>query len=186
MIDKDWRRAIAQIKQLAERDNWVVVDTETTELYQPEIVQIAIVSAGGEILLNSLVKPKTPISAAASEVHGLTMELLHNAPTWGEVGARVDELIGDRLVVAYNAEFDNKALATTNKLHNREGVGGDWLCMMELVAMVAGDYSRYHKGYTWLSLSEACSIWDVEMTRAHDAAGDALAVVDLVRQVAGQ
>ncbi len=49
-------------REMIARNNWLVLDTETTGLVAPaEVIQIAIVNPEGQVLLDSLVSPAQPI-----------------------------------------------------------------------------------------------------------------------------
>ena len=53
------------------REDWVIIDTETTGLRNAEIVQIGVLHGSGEVLLDSLVKPTIPIPDKTSLIHGI-------------------------------------------------------------------------------------------------------------------
>jgi len=71
----------------------VILDTETTGLYEAEIVQLAIINHEGETLLNTLVKPEHPEKMmeksskgiCAYDIHGIHPDMLANAPTNGVI-----------------------------------------------------------------------------------------------------
>jgi DNA polymerase-3 subunit epsilon len=90
------------------------LDTETTGLdAAAEIIEIAVMDTAGAVLLDTLVKPMQPISPEASAVNGITEQDVQHAPTWREVGPQVARIVADRLVIAHNAEFDNRLLRQT-------------------------------------------------------------------------
>ena len=65
------------------RDNCLILDAETTGLGEDaEIVEITIIDTTGKPLINTLVKPSTPIPAEATAIHGITNEMVRHAPTW--------------------------------------------------------------------------------------------------------
>ncbi len=58
--------AIQTAKEIASKSNhWLILDTETTGLSNPEVIQIAIINLDGDILLDSLIKPTIPIESEA-------------------------------------------------------------------------------------------------------------------------
>ena len=76
--------------------DYVVLDTETTGLDEDaEIVEIAIVDSTGKVLLDTLVKPSKPLPVycEASEIHGITNEMLVNAPNWQDIYEKVSRAI---------------------------------------------------------------------------------------------
>jgi DNA polymerase-3 subunit epsilon len=92
----------------------VVFDTETTGLLPSsgdEVVQIAALRMiGGRRVpgesFESLVDPRRPIPAAASEVHGITQETVAGAPTMETVARRFHAFAEGAVLVAHNAPFD--------------------------------------------------------------------------------
>jgi DNA polymerase-3 subunit epsilon len=57
LIERDRVDAILWAREQLIKDDWAIVDTETTGLYDAEIVEIAIVGITGKNLLDTLVKP---------------------------------------------------------------------------------------------------------------------------------
>src|SRR5690606_33823093 len=81
MIPGKWisaAQAEAQMKfnRWNELKNVVILDTETTGLYDAEIVEIAVIDLGGNILMNTLVRPKNPIPAEVTAIHGINNEMV--------------------------------------------------------------------------------------------------------------
>ncbi|MBF4476786.1 DNA polymerase-3 subunit epsilon [Rhodococcus rhodochrous J3] len=84
-----------------------IVDVETSGL-DGSIIEIAVIDAAtGEVLLDTLVDcTPVEIEPAAFEVHGLTARDLVGAPRWPEVFAKLAAITASRVVLAYNAKFD--------------------------------------------------------------------------------
>lgn len=151
----------------------VWVDTETTGIRkgQDRAVQVAFVrvEAGavtGEF--SSLVNPGMPIGAEAAAVHGITDEMVRDAPPLAEACHQALELIEGAQPGAYNAEFD------------RWFVPGDlfdpswpWLDSLTLVRKV----DRYAKGRGRHKLGAVCKRHGIQLSEseAHDALPDARA-----------
>ena len=89
-----------------------VVDVETTGLSAgrgDRVCEIGIVRIrGGAVMqtFGTLVDPTIPISAGAFAVNGISPAMLVDAPVFGEVMSRVEPLLRDCILVAYNAPFD--------------------------------------------------------------------------------
>ncbi|MEG4830898.1 3'-5' exonuclease [Microcoleus sp. F8-D3] len=92
-IERDRVNAVLwAIEQLSQKD-WVILDTETTGLYDAEIVEIAIIDRLGEMLLDTLIKPTISIPAEAAYLHGITDEIVADAPSFPEVYPRIVEVL---------------------------------------------------------------------------------------------
>ncbi|MFJ2900325.1 exonuclease domain-containing protein [Streptomyces sp. NPDC087218] len=69
-------------KILADPDAYAILDTETTGLdYDSRIVEIAVTTAAGTVLLDTLVNPGAPIPAEAAAIHGITDVMVADAPS---------------------------------------------------------------------------------------------------------
>ena len=112
----DWKEVIDDINK--NPDKYVVLDTETTgRLYHDEIVQLSIVDLEGNILFNSYFKPKVKISKGATECNGITMDDVKNAPTWSSKWNEISSILKDKVLIAYNAYFDEKLIRQTCSNH---------------------------------------------------------------------
>jgi len=90
----------------ADRDDWVVVDTETTGADpEDEVVELGVISADGDVLVDTLVKPFGEISEGAEDVHGISDEDVEDAPRISELTG-TDWLFRHHPVLVYNASFD--------------------------------------------------------------------------------
>ncbi|HET9026266.1 MAG TPA: 3'-5' exonuclease [Trueperaceae bacterium] len=99
------------------REGFVVLDTETTGLTtRDEVIEIGVLDSSGEVLLESKVYPRSGhVPAAATRIHGYTLADLRGAPTWPDVSAELEGLLGGRRVFAWNAPFDERMLAQTSR-----------------------------------------------------------------------
>jgi len=120
------------------RSNWVALDTETTELDGPEVVEIAVVALGGEILFQSLVRLVGVVSEGVRAVHGITEAELAAAPGWPEVWVQLWPHVEGKAVVAWNAEFDQEAVTSSSRLQGLELPELDWRCAMRIGAPIWG------------------------------------------------
>ena len=111
MLTKDRQTSTAWAKALLANPDLALLDFETTDLYDADIVQIGVLSARGEMLLETLVKPTKPISPGATAVHGITAEDVKNAPTFEAVEETLFALLEDKVVAVYNLAFDRSVLA---------------------------------------------------------------------------
>ncbi len=152
--------------------NPLIIDTETTGLNRPEIIQMTIVDSTGAVLLNQRYRPLTAIHPDASRINGHTAESLVNEPSWKDSDVFYNLLL-NQTITAYNLNFDDVALRSTMAIHNMalpHYRRGD--CIMELFAEVYGDWSRYHGSYKWKTLRVAANHYGIQNPAAHDAQAD--------------
>jgi len=92
--------------------DFLVVDVETTGL-SPErgdrVCEVAAVKLrGGAVVdtFSSLVDPQRPISSGAFAVNNISPQMLTDAPFFSDIANRLQSLLQDSVLVAYNAPFD--------------------------------------------------------------------------------
>ena len=148
-IERDRVYAVVWARfQLAQTD-WVILDTETTGLYDAEIVEIAIADNNGVAQLNTLVRPSNPIPAEVVEIHGITDSMVESAPTFPEIYPRIVEALKNKRVLIYNAEFDVRILNYCCQLHGLPilNLKKRSECIMLWHAQWAGYWSNYYEDY---------------------------------------
>ncbi len=121
---------------LNNKERYCIVDTETTGLGKTDIVvEIAIIDLDGNILLNTLVNPKKKIHWAAEKVHGISNSKVQNAPDIREVARKVNKILKNKIMIAYNAKFDARMIKQSFNLNVR------YECLMHNVM----DFIETHK-----------------------------------------
>ncbi|MFK4071880.1 exonuclease domain-containing protein [Streptomyces sp. NPDC029674] len=88
----------------------VVLDVQTTGLEQAWAVQIGVTDRDGTVLLDEQVNPLGDITSAATSLHGLSRDLLVEAPTFATLLPDLGRLLAGHRCLAYNAEFDRGVL----------------------------------------------------------------------------
>ena len=94
-----------------------VFDLETTglDISKDRIVQIAILKIhpdGKKEELNLLINPEMNISESNSAIHGITNEIVKDAPTFKQAAKEIAEFIGESDMAGYNSnKFDIPVLA---------------------------------------------------------------------------
>lgn len=107
----------------------IVLDTETTGLdyTREKMVEFAAVRLeNGKIKdeFQTLINPEQHIRKSSIAIHGITPEMVENAPIESEVMPKILDFIGDYPIVAHNAIFDYSFLneaslrTTGNELQN--------------------------------------------------------------------
>lgn len=172
----------------------VILDTETTGVgMDDEIVSIAIINHAGETLLNTLIKPTVErIPLEATEIHGITAEMVRDAPVWDAIAPDVIRFIGGKQLVIYNAAFDLKLMRQSSRSAAMKTVftGLDRSvvthCAMLQYADFWGDWNDYRQDYRWQSLNNALLQQRLEVPTlpAHSALGDCIRTLLLVKHMA--
>ncbi|MFH0245195.1 exonuclease domain-containing protein [Streptomyces sp. HK10] len=171
-------------------------DTETTGV-DPErdrIVSAALVvqdAPGAEVrAVRWLVDPGVPVPEPAAAVHGLTGDHLREhgrrpAEAVGEIVRALVERASEGLpLVVMNAPFDLTLLDRESRRHHgaslTDAVASPPLHVLD-PRVLDKHLDRYRKGRR--TLAALCEHYGVELAEAHDAAADAAAALEVVREV---
>ena len=131
--------AMAWARETIRHERVVFLDTETTGFGpQAEIIDIGIVAADGTVLLDTLVKPTSPIPASTSRVHGLFDHDVVGAPRWTDVYPEVYRLLVGTRVVVYNAPFDSGMVTSSCQRAGLVIPSAQWECAMRQYSGFAG------------------------------------------------
>lgn len=95
--------------------NYVVIDVETTGLDadHDEIIEVAAIRySAGEVkeAFQTYIKPLNSIPKKATDINGITNEMVENAPHFSQIVAELENFIGTSNLVGHNIEFDIKFL----------------------------------------------------------------------------
>lgn len=113
-----------------------VLDTETTGLHKAEICELSIIDKNGEIVFNSLIKPINAIPEDVTKIHGITNEMVKDAPTFDDIAPQITKLLEYKNVAIYNAEFDvNMLLSSASVLGTQYEINFHPVCVMEWYAI---------------------------------------------------
>lgn len=159
---------------------YAVVDLETTgtSIEADEIVSFAVVrlDADGRELdrFASLVRPAGPIPAEASAVHGIDDAAVRFAPTFAELAPELLTLLDGAVFVAHNADFDLPLVQHALARAGVRYVPACIACTLDAFRLLEPT-ERSHR------LESLCARHGITLDDAHDARGDALATVELLR-----
>jgi len=159
---------------------YAILDIETTggKYNEEGITEIAIYRFDGEKIVDqfiSLVNPERKIQPFVVGLTGINNEMLRNAPKFYEVAKRIIEITDSAILVAHNAQFDNRILTTE---FDRLGYTfeKDSLCTVELSKRLIPDLPSYSLGKLVRSLG-------IPLSGRHRAQGDARATVALFKML---
>ncbi len=161
---------------------FVVFDTETTGL-EPErgdeIVQIAATRVVNSRMLpgesfDELVNPERSIPQTSIEIHGVTEEMVADAPTISEIGGKFHRYCGECVIVAHNAPFD---MAFLRRHEKRIGARFDQpiLDTVLISAVLYGGDAEHSLD----AIAERLAV-DIPEELRHTAAGDAAATAKVL------
>ena len=161
------------------------LDTETTGLGEnAEALEIGLTEADGRVAFETRLCPTVDIDPQAAAVHGITAPALRGEPSWPEVAAQLQRIIGARPLIIFNAPFDLRILKQTAAAH---GDPAPWLdgltvhCAMQLAAGYYGATNRYGSISLASAAREAGLTWQ---ERAHSALADARMTAGVVAAIA--
>lgn len=176
--------------------NCAILDTETTGLGDDaEVCEISIIDIYDNVLFSSLVKPTRSIPADATAIHGITDEMVADAPCWFDIQIDVLAKLGScETLVIYNASYDLRLIEQTmymcgsdnpvaircfNKIKEKSE------CAMLAYAEYYGDWNEYHENYRWQRLTSAADQQGVVVAgKAHRALSDCFMTSGLIRAMA--
>jgi DNA polymerase-3 subunit epsilon len=153
------------------------LDTETTGLGpNDEIVEVSLLDTQGEILVDSLVKPTRSIPRDAITIHGITDEMVADAPTWEQVWPSVEAQISGNEVAIYNADFDLRMMRQSHNIHKMvwNVEESKFFCIMILYAAFNGEWDFKRGSFRWQSLERARAQLSLPLANTHRAKDDAL------------
>lgn len=171
------------------KNNALILDTEATGLGDTdEIVEIGVIDCTGKVLLDTLVKPTQPIPAEATDIHGITNEMVASAPTWPDVIRQFEQVVIGRDLVIYNADYDLRVIDQTSNLHNI--LETLWLnadCAMLTYAEFYGEWDGYREQYIWQRLGNAAKQQGVVIEgKAHRALADCQLTLEIIKAMASE
>lgn len=153
---------------MAGSDRFVVVDVETTGVYNTDrVVEVAAVTVdpSGRIVdeWDTLVDPQRDVGP--THIHGVTASMVTCAPRFEDVAAALADRLYGAVVVAHNLPFDTRMLGNEYTRLGAKFVPGTGMCIMRL----GGG-----------KLVDVCATFHVELTHEHRALGDARATAQVL------
>lgn len=177
-------KARESARRFMRRDDWLVIDTETTGLDESdEIIGIVAVDPTGAQVFAAAVRPRAAIHPDATAVHGLTMGDLASAPSFPEIWPQLRAVLHGHTLVAYDAKFDRRMLEQTSWRYGLTPPQFRWRCAKNLYAQFWGEPLLPH-GYRSQRLAVACQRLGIPLDKLR-AADRCRATLALLRVMAG-
>ena len=184
--------ALAQFRRWAADAHLVTLDTETTGL-DGDVVELALTDLTEQPLLDVQVRPTTPFTEKAVEMHGIHPEHVAHLPLIGAHSEALAVVLVGRTVVAYGAEFDLKRVVQSfdhaqpdwRTSTSLEELLVNWGCVRDAYADYAAVPDAKGRGNRWFSLADACKREGVETEdlTLHRAMSDARLTARLIRKL---
>jgi DNA polymerase III epsilon subunit family exonuclease len=147
--DKDWKPISQQVdlaedkstaftpRAILDAESIVVLDTETTGLDHKtegllEIGAVRVVHGEITETFTTLIKPEQPIRHSSFKIHGISDEMVADAPSLEKAIIALDAFIGDSPYVAHNVVFDYSFITEAYKKHLNKRFLNPRICSQEL------------------------------------------------------
>ncbi len=158
---------------------FAVIDFETTGLW-PEsghrVVEIAVVHVDANGVIEgsweTIVNPQREIES--TRLHGIRTIDIVQAPLFDDIAPRLVQLLSGRVLVAHNAPFELRFLASELARLGLDSplLDRDILCTMRLAKRFLPGSGR--------SLTDCSAAYDIDLPSVHEALADALATARLL------
>ncbi|MBD5516527.1 MAG: DNA polymerase III subunit epsilon [Lachnospiraceae bacterium] len=151
--------------------DYVVFDLETTGVScnSDDVVEISAIKViGGEVVdeFTTLVNPGRPIPYHASEVNGITDDMVKDSPFFEEVLFDFLEFVGDSVLVGHNIHtFDMKFLYRDAERFWGETIGNDYIDTLQVARIYLPQLSHY-------KLVDLAKHYGISTVGAHRALND--------------
>jgi DNA polymerase III epsilon subunit family exonuclease len=150
----------------------IVLDVETTGLdYKRErIIEFAAVRLENGVIkdkLETLINPKQHIRKSSMAIHGITEEMVADAPTEEEIMPAIFDFIGEYTLVAHNAIFDYTFLNESSIRFNGKELTNARIDSQQMFKEVFPDLESH-------GLGMLTGKFNVELVNHHRAMDDAM------------
>ena len=163
----------------------LILDTETTGLDPAAhyIVSVGAVRVHGRRIfpqecLDRLVRPDRPIPAGATQVHGITDDMVADAPSFADVWPALAEIMQGTLLIGHNIGFD---AAIMRAECSRAGIPWPEPAMLDTGHLFAALEPRV----TDLNLEDIAGRLGLAPQGRHTALGDALVTAEIWSRLIG-
>jgi DNA polymerase-3 subunit epsilon len=171
-------RARDAILELLRRDDVLILDTETTGVGDAEVIELSLIDTSGAVQLDTLIRPRRgTMNPYAQRVHGISLEMLADQPSWPEVLPELARVAGRSTLLAWNAPFDRQMLLNSSLAWELDPPRLLFVCAMRLYAQLHG-----RRGYgLHRAINDRGMQHLFERHPSHRALGDVNLVLELLR-----
>ncbi len=151
--------------------DYVLFDLETTGISweKDEVVEISAVKVkDGKIIdeYSTLVNPGMPIPYYASEVNGITDDMVADSPAFDEALGEFLEFAGDAVLVGHNIHaFDLKFMQKSSRKYYGKLIGNDYIDTLMLARLYLPEMKHH-------TLSDLAEHYGISTAGAHRALAD--------------
>lgn len=155
----------------------MAIDFETANSSRASVCAVGLVKVrDGRIIRESggLVRPPDghdEFNWANTGVHGISADMVADAPPWRRVGLWMRDYIGDDLLIAHNAPFDVSVLRAACAAEQIPVPDVEYLCTLALARRTCDLPSR--------RLPAVAAEFGVTLTKHHDASADARCAAEI-------
>ncbi len=184
--DEDLRFATRLFDKLGLRRmlDFIAIDFETANSFRGSPCSVGLVRVRGNQAVDArhwLIRPPQGVDQFDpwnTSIHGITADMVAEAPRWSEILPHIVDFIGDDVVVAHNAAFDTGVIRNACAVDQIEWPELNFLCSLVLARRVLS-LPSYRLPFVAESLG-------YELNAHHDALADAHAVVQIIARLAAQ
>jgi DNA polymerase-3 subunit epsilon len=166
----------------------IYLDTETTGLGPTDqVVEIAILDPEGDPLVDDLVRPTISIPPDAVAIHGITDEMVREAPSWPDLWPTISPILKGREIAIYNADFDLRLMKQSHQAYQMpwDVQARDFFCIMQLYAQFYGLWNPSYRSFRWQSLENAGHQCGIPLPNTHRAKDDTELARAVLHHMAG-
>lgn len=175
ILDKEYKN-ITKSTPIKSIKDFIAVDVETTGLKTGgnDIIQLSAVKYkdfSPVEAFNTYIKPRKPIPEAATEINGISDDMVEKSPRFYQIIDSFNEFIEDMPLVAHNAPFDIKHLYVNGLDSVENKTVYDTLSLSR----------RTYKDHYSYKLKDICELNNIYICNAHNALYDSYAAGELFK-----
>lgn len=154
--------------------DFVAIDFETANQKRGSVCSVGLVKVSGGIKVDeyySLVNPEDYFDPFNIQIHGISEDMVKNAPSYPNMRKDMVDFIEGLPVVAHNAPFDTGVIRDANQKYNLENFDMNYFCSYAI--------SKSLLSLDSYKLNHVAKEFDFEF-KHHDALDDAKACATIV------